>query len=184
MSDQHRTTIEPGDRQTDFEFALHDVDDRLSAADGERARTPCSSACVGLAAGARSAHALPTKTTSRSSNRSPASHPQTLRLPQPPLTHIYNTTHHSPDGTGGDKLSLCHCHATLPLSLMVMRQLSKSVSTTLLPTEHMVHMYTLGLTRMRKRQMHLFTCDLYHPRPTHCHSSLSPCAGLRASLPR
>ena len=36
--------------ETDFEFALHDVGDRLSAADGERDRTPCSSACVGLAA--------------------------------------------------------------------------------------------------------------------------------------
>ena len=40
------------DRQTDteLELALHDVGDRLSAADGERDRTPCSSACVGLAA--------------------------------------------------------------------------------------------------------------------------------------
>ena len=46
---------------TDFEFALHDVGDRLSAADGERDRTPCSSACVGLAARTQRAPTAPTR---------------------------------------------------------------------------------------------------------------------------
>ena len=51
------------DRQTDsFKCCCSsDVADRLSAADGERDRTPRSSACVGLAARTQRASTAPTR---------------------------------------------------------------------------------------------------------------------------
>jgi hypothetical protein len=50
-------------RQTDFEVALHDVGDRLSAADGERDTVGLRArrACVGLAARTQRAPTAPTR---------------------------------------------------------------------------------------------------------------------------
>ena len=79
------------DRQTDrqtFKCCCGDVGgDRLSAADGERDRTPCSSACVGLAARTQRASTAPTRISQLEQKPLLATHRQaatTTHAPQPP----------------------------------------------------------------------------------------------------